>query len=175
MNFNDSDWTLEAAEPAPPSTPRPVSLAFGVGVGIVIGAVLASLAWLWVDARRAPALPVPAVSANLAAVPATGVRDAVPAEAPASAAAAQQAGDANAALAISAASAPSGPAASPAHRAGMGASAPRDARKEQAWALYYHRPAQCEGNPTPQQMIDCANDHIRARRRFEADYAAGRL
>jgi hypothetical protein len=41
------------------------------------------------------------------------------------------------------------------------------ARKERAWAKFYKRPPHCDNNPNDQQMVDCANEHIRAKRRFE--------
>lgn len=49
------------------------------------------------------------------------------------------------------------------------------ARKERAWARFYKRPASCDNNPTPEHMVDCANQHIRAKRQFEDAYAAGKL
>lgn len=47
-------------------------------------------------------------------------------------------------------------------------------RKEDAWARYYRKPAHCE-NPAPEALTECANHFIRAKREFEAKYAAGRL
>jgi hypothetical protein len=48
-------------------------------------------------------------------------------------------------------------------------------RKERAWERYYQRPAFCSENPTSAQLIECANQHIRARRQFEELWASGRL
>lgn len=49
------------------------------------------------------------------------------------------------------------------------------ARKERAWASFYKKPPQCDGNPTDAVMTECANHYIRAKRQFEAAYAAGKL
>ena len=49
------------------------------------------------------------------------------------------------------------------------------ARKERAWAKFYKKPAQCEGNPNNDTMVECANHFIRAKRQFDEAYAAGRL
>jgi hypothetical protein len=187
MSFSDSDWTLEAA--AAPPVRKPASLALAVTFGVVVGAALASLVWLSFDARRAHVPRLSAVSAasgpaRAVPLPASIPNAAASRIAPASAAGAQAVegaapsmpAPASAPSAAVAASATSG--AAIVARATTGASAPREARetrKEQLWARHYRRPAQCEGNPTPQQMIDCANDYIRERRRFDADYAAGRL
>ena len=48
-------------------------------------------------------------------------------------------------------------------------------RKERAWLRFYRRPDFCADNPTPAQMVQCANQHIRARRAFEERYPAGKL
>ena len=49
------------------------------------------------------------------------------------------------------------------------------ARKERAWASFYKRAPHCDNAPNDQQMVECANQHIRARRQFEDAYAAGRI
>ncbi len=49
------------------------------------------------------------------------------------------------------------------------------ARRERAWAKYYKRPAMCDNQPSNETMVQCANDHIRAKRQFELDYAAGKF
>lgn len=49
-----------------------------------------------------------------------------------------------------------------------------DARKEAAWQKYYKRSPQCD-KPDGSGFVECANQHIRARRAFEAQYAAGKL
>jgi hypothetical protein len=48
-------------------------------------------------------------------------------------------------------------------------------RKERAWAAYYKRPASCEGNPTTDQLIECANHFIRSKREFDERWKAGTL
>jgi hypothetical protein len=48
------------------------------------------------------------------------------------------------------------------------------ARKERAWAKFYKKPPQCDGNPNNETMTECANHYIRAKRRFEEAYAAGK-
>lgn len=57
---------------------------------------------------------------------------------------------------------------------GTGDAAFTDARKEAAWQKYYKRSAQCD-KPDGSGFVECANQHIRARRNFEALYAAGKL
>jgi hypothetical protein len=49
------------------------------------------------------------------------------------------------------------------------------ARKERAWVKFYKKPANCEGDPNSEQMVQCANHFIRAKRQFEEAYAAGNL
>jgi hypothetical protein len=48
-------------------------------------------------------------------------------------------------------------------------------RRERAWAKYYKRPALCDDQPSNETMMKCANEHIRAKRQFDADYDAGKL
>jgi hypothetical protein len=48
-------------------------------------------------------------------------------------------------------------------------------RKELAWSRYYKRPATCEGNPSADQLIDCANHFIRAKREFDERWRTGTL
>jgi len=33
----------------------------------------------------------------------------------------------------------------------------------------------CDNNPNQEQLVECANQHIRAKRKFEEAYAAGKL
>lgn len=47
-------------------------------------------------------------------------------------------------------------------------------KKEAAWQRFYQKPAGCEKADGP-VFIECANQHIRARRSFETLYAAGKL
>ena len=48
-------------------------------------------------------------------------------------------------------------------------------RRERAWSKYYKRPALCDDQPSNETMMKCANEHIRAKRQFDADYEAGKL
>lgn len=48
-------------------------------------------------------------------------------------------------------------------------------RRERAWADFYKTPALCDGPYDKIDLMDCANRHIRAKKAFEAAYAAGRL
>ena len=48
-------------------------------------------------------------------------------------------------------------------------------RKARAWDRFYQAPAFCSDNPTPAQMVQCANHHIRARKEFEERYSGGKL
>jgi hypothetical protein len=45
-------------------------------------------------------------------------------------------------------------------------------RKESAWKRFYKPSPGCEAAST---SVECANEHIRAKREFEARYAAGKL
>ena len=46
-------------------------------------------------------------------------------------------------------------------------------RKAQAWAEHYQKPRHCVENPTADTLVDCANHYIRAKREFDAAFAAG--
>lgn len=48
-------------------------------------------------------------------------------------------------------------------------------RKERAWDRYYRPPPQCDSTNTDIDLVECANRHIRAKREFEAKYAAGQI
>jgi flagellar biosynthesis GTPase FlhF len=48
------------------------------------------------------------------------------------------------------------------------------ARKEDAWAKFYKKPAHCD-TAEGQAFIECANSHIRAKRKFDELWAAGKL
>ncbi|HYD76829.1 hypothetical protein [Ramlibacter sp.] len=45
---------------------------------------------------------------------------------------------------------------------------------DEAWNRYYRKPAFCE-NAEGQAFVDCANHHIKAKRRFEELWTAGKL
>lgn len=49
------------------------------------------------------------------------------------------------------------------------------ARRERAWAKFYVKPSKCEYTANNETLVECANEHIRAKRRFEVEYAAGKL
>lgn len=44
--------------------------------------------------------------------------------------------------------------------------------KAEAWARYYVAPAACDKPPSWDFQIECGNQHIRAKRAFEAEWAA---
>lgn len=46
--------------------------------------------------------------------------------------------------------------------------------KEEAWKRYYQRPAHCD-DAVGDAFVECGNHFIRAKRKFEALYAAGKL
>lgn len=48
-------------------------------------------------------------------------------------------------------------------------------RRERAWAKFYKRAPHCDNNPNQEQLVECANQHIRAKRQFDEAYAAGKL
>lgn len=48
-------------------------------------------------------------------------------------------------------------------------------RKERAWADFYKTTAQCDGAYEKIDLVDCVNRHIRAKKAFEAAYAAANL
>jgi hypothetical protein len=185
MNYDDSDWTHEAAA-ASAATVRPrrdVTLAGTLALGIVIGVAGTLLAVLALGrGPRGPAAPEPALAAAPAAVgtsaaPAvqvaptgtspTALVERVPPEAGTTApvASAPATHDANdEAEPPPVAAAPSRP-----------ISAEEQKRRERAWAKFYRRPASCEGNPTTDQLIECANHFIRSKREFDERWKAGTL
>lgn len=50
-----------------------------------------------------------------------------------------------------------------------------DTRREQAWARFYKKPAQCDESRGGTWTVECANDYIRAKRTFDERYDAGKL
>jgi len=48
-------------------------------------------------------------------------------------------------------------------------------RREAAWAKFYRKPAMCDNPPSNEALVECANQHIRAKRAFEAAYSSGKL
>lgn len=170
MSFSDSDWTREAAAPTPGGR-RDAGWAWALLLGIVIGAAGASLVFVMLERPQAapspvlasrPTTPSPVLPPPRASTPATLLEAAPPAAGPTAP--------------------PASPPASPAATAAPAAlaAAPRPSaeeqrRKERAWAAFYRRPASCEGNPTTDQLIDCANHFIRSKREFDERWKAGTL
>lgn len=173
MSFSDSDWTSEAAASAAATGRRDSTWVWTLVLGVVIGAASATLVFLMLErlsqreapkavatapvTAAAPARPPPPAAVIEAAPPAAG-----PAETPAASAAAGPAEPVPAVAPVATAEA-SRP------------SAEELRRKERAWAAYYKRPASCEGNPTTDQLIECANHFIRSKREFDERWKAGTL
>jgi hypothetical protein len=160
MSFSDSDWTSEAADAAQRDNKGPPRvLVFAAGV--LLGATVAASA-LWAIGRT----PAPAGAAIVARhdAPRSEARP-EPTAPPMPAGPAPTVEPARPALQIPA----------PTAAASAALTLEQRRRMERAWQAFYPRPTACDHNPTPQQMIDCANHHIRTRREFEERYAAGRL
>ena len=188
MNYDDSDWTHEAAA-ASAATARPrrdVTLAGTLALGIVIGVAGTLLAVLALGrGSKGPAVPEPA----LAAAPATAGTSAAPAvqvaptgtsptamveRVPPSAGPTTPTTPAASAPAthdVNDDAEPPPVAAAPSRPF----SAEEQKRRERAWAKFYRRPASCEGNPTTDQLIECANHFIRSKREFDERWKAGTL
>lgn len=171
MSFSDSDWTSEAA--ATPAGRRDSTWVWTLVLGVVIGAAGATLVLLMLERlspREAPqtvatapvAAATPAVSPAPAAVIEAAAPAAGPAEPPAASAAAGPAEPLPAVAPVATTVAPM-------------PSADELRRKERAWAAYYKRPSSCEGNPTTDQLIECANHFIRSKRDFDERWKAGTL
>jgi ABC-type multidrug transport system fused ATPase/permease subunit len=45
--------------------------------------------------------------------------------------------------------------------------------REAAWSRYYVKPKRCENPASNEVLVECANEHIRAKRAFEKKYADG--
>lgn len=48
-------------------------------------------------------------------------------------------------------------------------------RREVAWARFYRKPAHCDETRGGQWSVECANDYMRAKARFNEQYDAGKL
>lgn len=48
-------------------------------------------------------------------------------------------------------------------------------RRELAWTRFYKKPAACDEGRGGAWTVECANDYIRARKRFAAEYDAGKI
>lgn len=173
MSFSDSDWTSEVAASAAATGRRDSTWVWTLVLGVVIGAAGATLVFLMLErlsqrdasqavatapvAAAAPAAPPPPAAVIETAPPAAG-----PAEPPAASAAASPAEPVPAVAPVATTVAPR-------------PSAEELRRKERAWAAYYRRPSSCEGNPTTDQLIECANHFIRSKREFDERWKAGTL
>jgi hypothetical protein len=139
--------------------------AVGAGVGAAVAATVLLLALPsgdgWREVGRAPEWPAPSAG------PALGTSATPVASAPTPATAPPVAEAAASAAADEVAPARVPTAATPAP-ARSGAASDTPGRVQREWARHYHRPAECEGNPSPQQLIECGNHYIRSRREFEA-------
>ncbi len=172
MSFSDSDWDYAAQPPAP----RPgIHWLWSLAAGIAIGAAATALAFTAAahlrDAASSPATAIAPASVigAASAPPLTSVVNAA-AEPTDRTAAMTQALPAPALL-------PSAPvAALPRATATVAPpSAEERQRKERAWARFYQRPTYCDGNPSADQLIDCANHFIRSKREFDVRFATGQL
>jgi hypothetical protein len=185
LNFSDSDWTRD---PPPrqrlaPAQRRAVTLAIAIAVScLALALALYGIEQMVDSAAHGESLGRVAGSA---ALPAAGVPP-LPASAPVAGAASRPL-EAPAAVPPSAAETTADEVdarqmqaleAEMRQRAKDNAElAAQDAarRKQRAWERYYQAPAFCSDNPTPAQMVQCANHHIRARKEFEERFGAGRL
>jgi hypothetical protein len=57
----------------------------------------------------------------------------------------------------------------------VAASQAEDSRKEAAWQRFYNRSKRCDAPADDAARVDCSNQYIRARERFEKDFADGKL
>jgi hypothetical protein len=173
------DW-IEEIESAEPSAPQQrAGLALGVplvaaALGIALGGIGASL-W-WAQRGRTVAEPVAKVStlapttvASVAAVVAPPTVQITPATAASAAAVTQEI------VAVPREEEAAVERTPPA--AGPPALSPEEVarRKERAWARFYKRPATCDGNPSADQLIECGNHFIRAKREFDERWRTGNL
>jgi len=51
----------------------------------------------------------------------------------------------------------------------------QEAAREEAWKRYYKRPGKCSSPADDRTFVECGNHYLRARERFEQDYAAGKI
>ena len=184
MNFSDSDWTRD---PPPrqrlaPAQRRALTLAVAIAVSCLalalalygIEQMLDSSAHVESLGRVAGAA---AASASTAAASTTGAASQPPAaaaQAPASAPrpTSEASADEIDARQLSALEAEMKQRAKDSAEQSAQEAAKR---KQRAWERFYQAPAFCSDNPTPAQMVQCANHHIRARKEFEERYSGGKL
>jgi hypothetical protein len=177
LNFEDHDWEELGATARRSAHERATTwkIAAGVAVGMLLGGVL-----VYVLDHGLLQAAVARATRSLGQI----VRPADPAGAarPAPAASAAESPVVRPDVPDPSSSAPAGlDATAPETQAGsheVGAAQPApqplDERKERAWARYYTKPAQCEAAQGRDTIVECANHYIRARREFEASYAAGK-
>ena len=181
MNFDDHDWDI--AEPATPAG-QGGSTAWKVAAGVVVGVVLGGTLVYTLE-RYMPQLAFH----EAAQVFGQAMRDDRPRSAPEPSPPMR---DSNAPEAVAAplesqltrveAAPPSVGVVAPAplrivneRKADPGREAARAdlSGKAQAWAEHYQKPRHCVENPTADTLVECANHYIRAKREFDAAFAAG--
>jgi hypothetical protein len=205
LTFSDSDWTRDPPLRArvPPTQRRVWLLATAIAVSCVtIALAYYGIEQLIDSAAQNESLrsvnqvitsapPAAGATAAASAAAASSAPSPAPAASAATDASSAPSPTAVAAAAAAATSAPAAPSAAEvdahklaaleaemrqrAREAAQQAAADAARRKERAWERFYQRPAFCNDNPTGAQMVQCANQYIRARRDFEERYAAGRL
>ena len=180
VNFEDQDWEELGAQARKGALDT--AAAWKIGIGVVVGMLLGGALVYLLDHGMAQQGLSAAARALGRVVPVAGP---VGAGAPRPAApgaendaARQQTHDASTAVPGSPSPATTAPAAGEGSDGGA-VSTQRALQqaaeaKERAWARYYVKPAQCDVNPGRDTIVECANHFIRARREFEAAYAAGK-
>lgn len=181
MSFSDSDWTREPPlrPRLPPKQRRVLILATAIAVSCVALAVAvygieqlldASARSAALEHSGEPATPSPP-GANVTAPIEAPAAIAEPAAAIESAPAPASAASATEAQALATLEAEMR---ERARESAQQAAVETARRKERAWQRYYQRPDFCADNPTAAQMVQCANQYMRARKEFEERYPAGR-
>jgi len=179
VNFEDQDWE-ELGDPSPRGARDPATV-WKVAVGVAVGMLLGGALVYAVDHRMGqPSLSAAARALEQAVQAADTARAGPPKAAapmPEQLAAQQDKHD----PATPEQGQPPQPTAAPTAPEGGGRDTESTQRvlqraaeqKERAWARFYIKPAQCDINPGRDTIVECANHFIRARREFEAAYAAG--
>lgn len=184
MTFSDSDWTRDP--PLRARTPLPQRRVLILSVLIAVGCVAIAIAAYGIERLLATSARGDALKhisdVAISAPPSAGVAPAIAASTAAATTPIAAAPQASAPL-------PSGEdkidpeqmaaleaeMRQRAREAAEQAAAEAARRKERAWQRFYQRPDFCADNPTAAQMVQCANQYIRARKDFEERYTAGRL
>jgi hypothetical protein len=168
VSFSDSDWTAEAGASA--AARRDSTWVWTLVLGLVVGAAGATLVFLMLErfAQRDAPQSVTATAAlapAAAPAPAAVIDSAPPAAGPSAPPASSAAASVTEPI----------PGLAPAATVAPRPSADEMRRRERAWAAFYKRPASCDGNPTTDQLIECANHFIRSKREFDERWKAGNL